>query len=283
MAEYIDFNLRTNYDTFSYKGKRIILYEDHRCILNVLYYAKLNKLIEKVPNLIYFDYHDDSITPHPEQIEIINKFIKKSPSFEEFMNFVEFKTRILDDDWLITGMEMGLINHSINIGGVAMYNKDSFEDNIYKDKNGNEHELYYISHLDSALSDRGCICDHVIKENYYKRVREIFQFNEKNDQTFNSENVYPFVLDFDLDCFSCEVVDSLMAWPEKTFVDKYVNRFGYHGISPNFFVTQLIHRCEVITICREHNSCGGIGESNKILNYLDKYFFDGYLNSSPSA
>lgn len=43
----------------------------------------------------------------------------------------------------------------------------------------------------------------------------------------------------------------------------------------------LLNRASVITICREPECCGGIGEANKILSYLDRYFFDGALRTEP--
>lgn len=46
-------------------------------------------------------------------------------------------------------------------------------------------------------------------------------------------------------------------------------------------LNRLISRSQFITICREPKCCGGPGESNKILGYLDKYFFNGSLRTVP--
>lgn len=281
MTKYFELSFRSNYNTYNYQNKKIILYDDHRCILNVLFFAKTKGLLIEAPNIIYYDKHDDCIKPRKEQLKKIKTFTKSNPSFENFMKFVEFKIRHSDDDWLTTGMEMGLINHAINIGGSVIHNIESLANNVYTDHKNNKHEIYSISHLDFELGERGCIGDLYEKEPYYKRVREIMQFNLKNDFKFSAESIYPLILDFDLDCFTGEIAGRTIAWPEEIFQEKMVNNERYDRASPFYVLNQLIERCEVITICREPNSCGGIGESNKILNYLDKYLFHNYIRTSP--
>ena len=50
-----------NVNTYNYRDKHVVLYDDHRNILNVIFEStKLNLFSEKVPNIIYFDHHDDA-------------------------------------------------------------------------------------------------------------------------------------------------------------------------------------------------------------------------------
>ena len=86
----------------------------------------------------------------------------------------------------------------------------------------------------------------------------------------------PIVLDFDLDCFTTECENNVYAWPEAIFREKY-----YDNEEVRHFMHKLINRSTIITICREPTCCGGLGESNKILGYLDCYFFDGCLDTIP--
>lgn len=53
----------------------------------------------------------------------------------------------------------------------------------------------------------------------------------------------------------------------------------YEHDEVRFFMREIISRCQFITICREPGCCGGIGESNKILEYLDQYLFEGNLGT----
>lgn len=278
MEDFLFFDKRANYNTFAIEKKRAILYEDHRSILNVLYFAKKNSLFSKIPNLIMFDYHDDAVKPRGDKLQQIIAFKSSNPSIEEFWNFVEFELNPLDDDWLITACEFDLINDAIIIGAEEYHNVRDLVDNIYNDHEGKKHEIYVLTHLDHSLGDRGELGDHISD---YERVRNIIQFNKKNDKLFNSDEIYPFILDFDLDCFSCETAGYRIAWPEDVFGQRYVHNSRSVRPSPFHFLKSLIDRCSLITICREHRSCGGIGESNKILSYLDKYFFNNVLHASP--
>lgn len=57
----------------------------------------------------------------------------------------------------------------------------------------------------------------------------------------------------------------------------------YYGFSDNFvrdFMRCLIKRSEITTICLEPFYCGGYKESIQILEYLDKYIFEGKLQTS---
>ena len=284
MDELYTIARRSNIECFYYKtingtDKTIFLYEDHRTLLNVLFEA--SKLINetRVPNLIFFDRHDDAC-PTKRLSELLNNMGKISLSdvtSKEFWSFVEFDLSYLDDDWLLTGMELGLINNAIVIGQELNANISRLH-NKYQTEDLIQHNLYSIPHLNSSLNNRGCLGDTCITDTSFTEIRNIFQYNNKpeNRDRFDSNDIYPFVLDFDLDCFTSECRDTTMAWAEKVFKEEY-----YDNFKTSNFMQQLISRCQFITICKESKCCGGLGESNKILSYLDKYIFDGSLGTEP--
>lgn len=274
-------SFHTNIETYNFCDKYIVLYDDHRSILNVLFEAKRLGLFSITPNLIFFDRHDDAC--NPDDIcskDLFKKWgVKKieDVSSRDFWSFVEFDLSGLDDDWLIAGMELDLINHAVVIGQQENINIQSMN-NRFESSNGKIHELFDISHLNWSIGSRGCLGDNVIKEDYYLNVRDIFEYNQPpydNNDRFSNEITKPFVLDFDLDCFTTECEDKTFAWPEAIFRDKY-----YENVEVRFFMQKLIERSSIITICREPCCCGGLGESNKILWYLDNYFFEGCLNTN---
>ena len=238
----------TNIEVFSFYDKYIILYDDHRSILNVLFETKKLGLFSTTPNLIFFDKHDDACNPQINAKDLLEKWgVERieDVSSRDFWSFVEFDLSGIDDDWLLAGMELGLINNAVVIGQNENSNMISAE----------------------------------IKEPYYETVRNIFEYNqpphERYDK-FSEEVTNPFVLDFDLDCFTTECEDNVYAWPEKILREKY-----YDNEEVQYFMHKLINRSTIITICREPACCGGLGESNKILGYLDRYFFDGCLDTIP--
>lgn len=270
----------TNIEVFSFEDKYIILYDDHRSILNVLFEAKKLNKFGTTPNIFFFDRHDDACNPNLNANELLQRWgvneIEKVSS-RDFWSFVEFDLSGLDDDWLLAGMELGLINHAVVIGQNENHNICNMN-NMFESSDGIHHELFDISHIDWSIESRGCLGDNVIKEDYYENVRNIFEYNQPpygRYDKFSKEVTIPFVLDFDLDCFTTECEDKRYAWPEDIFKKKYIN-----NEEVLYFMHRLIKRSTIITICREPVCCGGIGESNKILGYLDRYFFNGCLGTA---
>lgn len=274
-------SFHSNIETFSFHDKYIVVYDDHRSILNVLFETKKLGLFSTTPNLIFFDRHDDACNPGICSKKLFEKWgVDKieDVSSSEFWTFVEFDLSGLDDDWLLAGMELGLINNAIVIGQGENTNILNM-DYIFEDSNRGQHELYDIPHINHSIGSRGCLGDNVIAEPYYENVRNIFEYNQppygRYYDKWSKEVTKPFVLDFDLDCFTTVCEDKRFAWPEAIFKTNY-----YDNDDVQYFMQRLINRSSIITICREPKCCGGLGESNKILWYLDNYFFDGCLNTN---
>ena len=265
---------RTNINTYTFRDKHILLYDDHRTLLNVLFEAKKTGVLSQAPNLVYFDLHDDAgeSLPKSRLLERIGVEKLSEATSKQFWSFVEFDLGVQDDDWLLTGMELDLIGNAVLIGQEENHNiQDLHGLYVTEDKVG--HELFSIPHLKYSLDSRGCLGDHIIKEPYYQNVRDIMQFHNGR---FDEREIKPFVLDFDLDCFTTECREKTYAWPEDIFRMEYDES---HEV--RWFMETLLDRASFITICREPGCCGGIGESNKILYYLDRYFFDGALGTQP--
>jgi len=256
--------LRNNVEKLSFKGKDIVLFDDHRTTLDVLFEIyKSGQLDGIVPNLVTFDYHEDCCDAG-EQETLLQKIGVKDladATDRQFWNFVEFDLSGLDDDWISAAVSLNLVRDVVIIGSEANKN--------YQNADDSEHKLFSISHLPSSVGNRGCLGDSCISEPYYSQVRDTMQYHHG---AFNDGLVYPFVLDFDLDCFSTEILGKQKAWPEEIFYQEYVKNDIVYS-----FMKQLIYRSSLITISREPGCCGGYEESFKILSYLNKYFFEGCL------
>lgn len=272
-----DLRLYSNFEVYHYGDKDVILYDDHRCILTALFEAKKLGIINGNTNLVTFDLHDDArpIRPDTEDIleEMKNQDLSEISS-RDFKSFVEFDVSEYDDDWVKVGMELGLINHIINIGCEENDNIRRWDHNRYVTKSNQEHLGFVLSHLRGELNSHGGrIGDVALHEN--DNLREILCFDQVGVYPSVSENAN-FVLDFDLDCFTTKCMEKRFAWPEKIFRNEY----GLDSEAGRFLYN-LIGRSKFITICREPSYCGGIGEANKILNYLDRYFLRGSLGTEP--
>ena len=266
-------NARANYSTYTLKRNRfettIVLYDDHRCILNVL--NEFRKTCKhtllansfsgeyQVPDVVFFDRHDDARELSDDVIEMVKNLDKDDE--RKFWNFVEFDVTPLDDNWVCLAMELNLANNVVVFGNkendniAGMEKMDLPTGNVpskskpssqYIDSNGYKHILF---------SFKNCFdLDKVLKKS-----------NSDIDKIVRNCNDNYLVLDFDLDCFS----NGKKCWEE--------NKIKKFCSSP--MLNELVNFASVITICREPECCGGINQSNKILKYLDKYLFKGCLNA----
>lgn len=271
---FLDFRKRTNVEVKEYDDTPILLYEDHRVTLNVLKYGFEKGFFADPPNLICFDYHDDFLVPSCG-MKRMKSFYSNSPNERDFHDFVEFELSGSDDDWIITGLEFQLINDVILIGVEDDHNLP--DNNEYIDHLGNKHGVYSISHICNAIDNRGQLGD-LSRQTEFKDVRDCIQFNSNGDLNFNSGNVYPFILDIDLDCFSTDIWQIRKAVPYQilsNYFGKYISHA--HRNSKTFF-NELFKRSQVMTIAKESGCCGGFNESQKILSYLNDILFHNELD-----
>ena len=285
MADIYMLSYRANINVFQYPEtlrrdndeRRIILYDDHRTIINVIYAAMHEGLFgEETPNVISFDRHDDAVRLTPQkkqQLKAVRKSCFPQRNDKRIWQFTEFGLSVLDDDWVRAGMELGLIKHYIGFG-----NKEEDAGNIesgyekYMALDRYEHHLYSNGHLDWEFGARGVISDNNYR--YAQKHTDITNDLQFHNGQFDNSPVLPFVFDIDLDCFSDIIEDRRMAWPESIFIEHYLNNPRLSS-----FIRTLLARSSMITICREPEFCGGIGESNRILELLDSYWFDGALKT----
>lgn len=249
----------------------MIVYDDHRTLFSILFELRKNNLIGGRPNLIYFDYHDDCIATDTPTIEERLGHLGNIP-FDQMespmvWSYGEFTLSTNDDDWLTAAMDLDLVGDAVVVGVERDQNIVSL--NARYEHAEIRHHLYKLEHLHTATGNRGQLEDMIHADEEHQYLRRLFAY--KTDP----ENC-PFVLDFDLDCFSTECCGKTMAWPEDIFCERYVKNERVKHL-----MDSLINRASLITICREPDYCGGLGESHKILTYLDRYYFGGQLNTQP--
>lgn len=286
MADLFSLSNRSNINVYNYPDvyrrevdddRRIIIYDDHRSIIDVLYYAEQEgHFNEGIPSVISFDQHDNSLplsSKNKQRIKSIRKSCFTKRNDEKVWQFVEFELRGLDDDWVRAGMELGLIKHYIGFGHHPIHASNIEEGyEHYKTLDKEVHHLYSNGHLDNVLGDRGVIGDDSYR--FIQKHNDLLDDLQYHYGHFDRDAVYPFILDIDLDCFSTECSDNTIAWPEAIFRERYQD-----NCKVSSFIRTLIARSSLITISREPGCCGGIGESNRILELLDYYWFDGVLGT----
>lgn len=266
----------TGIEHYRYGDKDILVFDDHRTSLGIIFEAtRLGLFGRQVPNLVTFDFHEDCCEAGKQsdllkKIGVVNL---KNATSRQFWSFVEFDLSKMDDDWIAAAQELNMVNDVTIIGNEANHNVNNNE--VIVDESGNLHRRFSIPHLSFSLGNRGCLGDSMLKEPYYQDVRDSLQFH---NGCFDKAPIYPYVLDIDLDCFTGEIRNKTIRWPEQIFLDEFLSNY-----ETGRFMTTLIERASFITISREPGCCGGMGESNKILQYLDRYWFKGALKTIPTT
>lgn len=234
ISSIYDLSHRANINIKSTENSQVVLYEDHRTILNVLFYLKKNKKATFPINIILFDDHDDACNPGEEALRIIKGFNKTEPSLQEFWSFTEFDLRNMDDDWIKAGMELGLINHLFlfnasqsNIGFITKY----------KTMNFGEKKIYNLGYLWDSLSHRGNLYDVVKKKEYGELWDDFGWVHNKKNGKFEFIPSREFILDFDLNCFTTKILDKRVAIPEEILFDKFTEN---HQPSYHYYYTYQI-------------------------------------------
>lgn len=90
--------------------------------------------------------------------------------------------------------------------------------------------------------------------------------------------VRPYVLDFDLDFFTMSFNDEAThGW-----TPKILNKHFPDHSARDCMLREQIRDAKVITICREPDYYGSLGDSNRILEMLDRYYFDNCIGTDSS-
>jgi len=273
---------RANVSYRQVNHQKVFIYEDHRYILNILYWFRSQNPGFQPHRLFYFDYHDDALAPGDAAKKLIPKFRRQHGRVRDFWSFTEFDLSGLDNDWLLTGMALGLISDAV-LFGAQMTDNISRLDHRYI-AGGKAHRLYHLPHVWELLGPAGLLgaggggAD-------AKAVRDILKFDLDDalydkEQHFTWKAFYPYVLDFDCDVFANRGRDGkIRAWSKSKMQDKFDIRAERFGMTGKDFVKKQIERASFITICKESPYCGGFKEGAKVFERLDELFFEGKLGS----
>lgn len=270
----VEIAFRANVNLKKITNNHVAIYEDHRTIINVLFNLIQIRDLGQSVDLISFDYHEDYCTPSEQAIESIKKFLD-NPNEQELNRIVEFELHSLDDDWIKVGMQLGLINNVFLFN--AETNNEGKIDSYETLFNGTK-ALFNIGNVWDALGYHGRLND-PIKESHEK-LCQAFGWHLIDGSYSFPNNRRPFVLDFDLDFLSTQILNRTTSYPREIIMDKFQERLSanyHHYYNCTEFVKDLIDRSELVTICFEQGCCGGIYNSFQNLSLIDELFFNNVI------
>ncbi len=275
-------NQRANVIVKRRGGKRVVIYEDHRYYVFVLWHAAFSaKIITPPINVVCFDRHADFKDLMPTTKEKLAR-LKERADPAQILQAVEWDLSIDDGDWLKAAMELGLVGDAILVG---VHSEVTLEQAVkhcrgtYRTLNDGEHTVYSVGHLWDGLNHQGCLSDGA----YFEELHTIWDAlgwnplpTYKGGFVETSKNGRQVALDFDLDCFSHIPFDGLpiRAWPENDFVQLFAresNATYTPGWTSQTFAMELARRSPFISIAKESQCCGGMTESQRILEVVSRH------------
>lgn len=269
---------RANFHTYSVDGKPVVLYEDHRSLVFVLWHAlHTAKVLTAPPMLVYFDQHDDAKAPSSAAM-LAAQTLRKSSTEKDILSFVEWDLGVLDDDWLFGAMELGVVGDAVLVGCEDAGNLGRF-DSTYVDHTGISHRIWHLDHLWDALENKGSLTDQCRRS----ELSPLWDALGWNPQGYFATEAVNLVLDFDLDCFAGRFAGCTLPWPPDIFANSFARRsVELNGrISAQEFLLALRDQSPFVTIARESPFCGGTAHSQQILETLDQILWGGELFARP--
>lgn len=264
------------YHYYDFNGKPIIVYDDHRFIVPILWQAKSMGIIKCPLNIIYFDQHHDAL--EPQKREEIARDFKKAKCLGEVYHITQEKLGVNDDDWLRVAMDLAIVKDAVLIGhpSGADFQRDQLEKYIGLD--GEAHLLKNIYSLEGAFRYQGALADWA-KDYLLKPIWDIIGWKSIPKSGFTMDE-QPVLVDFDLDYFTFPWRGRNYAWRDDFYNKEFDEISSYStttGWSGEKFLNKLIQKASFITIAREPRCCGGKEESDSILNKLSEKFFNGRI------
>lgn len=279
---------RSHVNVHQAADRPLVVYEDHRFLVYVLWHAlRVSKAFTEPPLLIFFDRHDDAKCPSQSALTELRGLRAGSPSEPEVLSCVEWSLSTLDDDWLLAAMELGVVADAICIGAERDDNLDGFL-TTYSDGTGAQHRIWSIPLIWDALGYQGALSDTARRN----ELQDLWDALQWNPQPYpggwprcdgETKQGAPIVLDFDLDCFAGELAGHLTAWPSELLIARLSAPSECDttkGWTAKSFLEQIDARVELRTVALESPYCGGLEASLQILSVLDYALWGESLRKS---
>ncbi len=272
------------YSHYDFNGKSVIVYDDHRFIVPILWLAKSIGMIKCPLNMVYFDQHhdaNDQKEDRDEKFKAAIKILKKTKSFEEAFEITQNGgIRKSNDTWLKVLMDLAIVKDAVLIGGNANSDFKKYIEEGYVDVDEKTHQFKNIGML-KGVFDSKKILGNNYHEELFKPTRDIIGWYLGSKGRTATMNKEPILLDFDLDYFTFYCSRGHYIWDERFYHDEFDVISNYHttaGWSGKKFLNKLIQRAPFITIAREPTFCGGKEKTDNILNKLSEKFFNGRIS-----
>lgn len=257
------------------------LHDHHRWVLPIIFWAQEKRLIPELCTVVMFDKHPDAREPKEECMEEIYLIRESGCTTNKIISLCETKLNFLDDDWVIAGMELGLIGDIVIFG--ARWG-DLNVPKTYHDHRGNLHRIELLGLPYGELEFKGSLSDICYRESLSELWDTLKWERNSGGRFFFNRTADKILLDFDLDCFSCSCMNYTIPWHDDVFIEEFFTPSEYRttrGWTGKMFLKGLMDQAGLLTIAREPGCCGGPKHGEKYADYILKkvnyFLFDNGL------
>jgi len=251
-----------------------IVFRDHRWTLPVIYRAAELGLISLPVRLVTFDRHRDSLVPEDDN-KILDTFRRRPKGFDELIHIVKFHLSPRDDDWIIAGMELGLISDVIQFGSGSGASEDCCRD--HKDCRGDSHRIFHLGRPVSEISYKGALAD----VSHAAAAAGLWETLELSQERCEFAGGDPLVFDIDLDYFTLAWEKYTLPYNDELFRGEFLTdcqSARYDDCRPTDLVKNLVEHAGIVSIATEPQFCDGVEKTRSILSNMNRYLFDSQLD-----
>lgn len=250
------------YKVFMTGEKPVIVFDDHRFVVPILWLARKTGMIDENINMVRFDGHLDALD---FQKDILGEF-RAVDSFEAMFRFCEKKLKIEDDDWLSFVLHERIIKNVLTFCDRSDAINPAYADRMFR-----------INRFDGILAHQGEFSQTPILKNH----QELWDLVGWSKFGINDA---PVLLDIDCDYFTYQWRGEPYPWTDEFYKIEFSNGPSLTaGFSNRSFIDKIIERSPFVTICLEPDFCGGKESAWKILEKLAHCMFDGLLLTGKSG
>ena len=253
-----------------------VVFRDHRWVLPVICQAAETDLLKIPVLLVTFDRHKDALRPE-DRAKVLPKIRKTRCSFKELINLVKYHLSPRDDDWIVSGMELGLISDAVQFGSAGRESEDSNGITEYVDSDGLRHRIFHLDRPLKELSYKGALVD-----NSHDAVQtglwDVMGWSPAGKAIAAVDG--SLLLDFDLDYFTVTWDTYTLPYSDEIYEGEFnkpcQSRY-YDDYRPSDFVREIAFKAGIITIATEPHFCGGAEKSQRILDGGNRHLFEDRL------
>lgn len=253
-------------------GTPAVVFRDHRWTLPVLRFAAEAGMLRLPARVVTFDRHRDSLTLS-ENCRDLTRF-RDGVSLPELVEAVAKRLSPRDDDWIVAGMEMGLISDVIQF----RTEPDGMEGiTRHIDGTGIGHCIYHLERPSVELAWKGALVD----EAPSSAVEELWEAFGWNPGEMTVTKADDLAVDVDLDFFTISWETYIFPFPDEVYAGEFLaaRQSGRcNGYRPVDFFRGLTSAARVLTIACEPDFCGGEAKTRRILTDVNRFLLGGALD-----